>query len=135
MDGRLTKGTLNVRAGPQGLFLYPKKEKVEEKQMTLYQILSLCGIPSLIGAIFVSAVNYVKLKNSSYKLIKDGVIAILHNKIYTLGKQYIAQEHISVEALDDFEHLYKAYHALGGNGTGTEIYKRVKELPMKQGKE
>ena len=100
--------------------------------MTLYQILSLCGIPSLIGAIFVSAVNYVKLKNSSYKLIKDGVIAILHNKIYTLGKQYIAQEHISVEALDDFDN---AYHALGGNGTGTEIYKRVKELPMKQGKE
>lgn len=44
--------------------------------MTPYQILSLCGIPSLIGAIFVSAVNYVKLKNSSYKLIKDGVIAI-----------------------------------------------------------
>lgn len=124
-----------VRAGPQGLFLYQKTEKVEEKNMTLYQILSLCGIPSLIGAIFVSAVNYVKLKNSSYKLIKDGVIAILHNKIYTLGKQYIAQEHISVEALDDFEHLYKAYHALGGNGTGSEIYKRVKELPMKQGKE
>ena len=119
----------------KGLFLYPKTEKVEEKNMTLYQILSLCGIPSLIGAIFVSAVIYVKLKNSSYKLIKDGVIAILHNKIYTLGKQYIAQEHISVEALDDFEHLYKAYHALGGNGTGTEIYKRVKELPMKQGKE
>lgn len=119
----------------KGLFLYPKTEKVEEKNMTLYQILSLCGIPSLIGAIFVSAVNYVKLKNSSYKLIKDGVIAILHNKIYTLGKQYIAQEHISVEDLDDFEHLYKAYHALGGNGTGTEIYKRVKELPMKQGKE
>ena len=119
----------------KGLFLYPKTEKVEEKNMTLYQILSLCGIPSLIGAIFVSAVNYVKLKNSSYKLIRDGVIAILHNKIYTLGKQYIAQEHISVEALDDFEHLYKAYHALGGNGTGTEIYKRVKELPMKQGEE
>lgn len=124
-----------ARAGPQGLFFIPKNRESRGKNMTLYQILSLCGIPSLIGAIFVSAVNYVKLKNSSYKLIKDGVIAILHNKIYTLGKQYIAQEHISVEALDDFEHLYKAYHALGGNGTGTEIYKRVKELPMKQGKE
>ena len=76
-----------------------------------------------------------KIACGAVGLIKDGVIAILHNKIYTLGKQYIAQEHISVEALDDFEHLYKAYHALGGNGTGTEIYKRVKELPMKQGKE
>mgnify|MGYP006969037001 CR=1 FL=1 len=90
----------------------------------------------LIGKILVFLCLKIDLvKNSSYKLIKDGVIAILHNKIYTLGKQYIAQEHISVEALDDFEHLYNAYHALGGNGTGTEIYKRVKELPMKQGKE
>lgn len=115
----------------KGLFLYQKTEKVEEKNMTLYQILSLCGIPSLIGAIFVSAVNYAKSKNSSYKLIKDGVIAILHNKIYTLGKQYIAQEYISVEALDDFEHLYKAYHALGGNGTGAEIHERVMVLPIR----
>ena len=127
---------MEIRAGPTRSFFYIQKQrKSRKKNMTLYQILSLCGIPSLIGAIFVSAVNYVKSKNSSYKLIKDGVIAILHNKIYTLGKQYIAQEYISVEALDDFEHLYKAYHALGGNGTGTEIYKRVKELPMKQGKE
>ena len=103
--------------------------------MTRSQRISWSGSPPLIGAIIVSAAKYVNLTHSSYKLIKDGVIAILHNKIYTLGKQYIAQEHISVEALDDFEHLYKAYHALGGNGTGTEIYKRVKELPMKQGKE
>ena len=100
--------------------------------MTLYQILSLCGIPSLIGAIFVSAVNYVKLKNSSYKLIKDGVIAILHNKIYTLGKQYIAQEYISVEALDDFEHLYNAYHALGGNGMVTKMKQEIEELHLKK---
>ena len=67
----------------KGLFLYPKTEKVEEKNMTLYQILSLCGIPSLIGAIFVSAVNYVKLKNSSYKLIKDGVIAMATHVVTT----------------------------------------------------
>ena len=100
--------------------------------MTLYQILSLCGIPSLIGAIFVSAVNYVKSKNSSYKLIKDGIIAILHNKIYTLGKQHIAQEHISVEALDDFEHLYNAYHALGGNGMVTKMKQEIEELHIKR---
>ncbi|WP_370834142.1 hypothetical protein [Eubacterium ventriosum] len=119
-------------------FITNQKKQQKNKKGDIHDTLSdfiLVWVPSLIGAIFVSAVNYVKSKNSSYKLIKDGVIAILHNKIYTLGKQYIAQEHISVEALDDFEHLYKAYHALGGNGTGTEIYKRVKELPMKQGKE
>ena len=27
--------------------------------------------------------------------------------------------------------IYDAYHVLGGNGTGTEIYKRFKALPIK----
>lgn len=59
------------------------------------------------------------------------VIAILHNKIYTLGKQYIEREYVTIEDMKDFEYLYKAYHALGGNGTGTEIYERVKNLPIR----
>lgn len=100
--------------------------------MTLYQILSLIGIPSLLAAILLSGFNYIKYKYSSNKLIKGGVLAILHNKIYTLGKQYIARGYITVEDLDDYEHLYRAYHALGGNGTGTEIYERVKNLPIRQ---
>ena len=75
--------------------------------------------------------NYIKTKSSSDRLIKEGVLAILHNRIYTLGKQYMAQGCISLEDLDDFEHLYRAYHALGGNGTGTEIYDRVRALPIR----
>lgn len=30
------------------------------------------------------------------------------------------------------EYLYRGYHALGGNGTGTELYERVKELKLKE---
>ena len=100
--------------------------------MTLYQILSLIGIPSLLAAILLSGFNYIKYKYSSNKLIKEGVLAILHNKIYNLGKQYIDRESISLEDMKDFEYLYEAYHNLGGNGTGTEIYERVKNLPIRQ---
>lgn len=99
--------------------------------MTVYQILSLMGVPSLIVSIIISIVNYIKAKNSSQELIKEGVLAILHNKIYTLGKQYIEKGQVSVQEFDDLEHLYKAYHALGGNGTGTAIFNRVKSLPYK----
>lgn len=99
--------------------------------MTLYQFLSLMGIPSLLAAMLLSGFNYVKSKSASNKLIKEGVLAILHNKIYTLGKQYIKQEYITLEDLKDFEYLYEAYHNLGGNGTGTEIYERVKDLPIR----
>ena len=99
--------------------------------MTLYQILSLIGVPALMGAIVLSIFNYVKSKSASGRLIKEGVLAILHNKIYTLGKQYIDCESISLEDMKDFEYLYEAYHNLGGNGTGTEIYERVKDLPIR----
>lgn len=99
--------------------------------MTLYQILSVIGIPSLMGAIVLSIFNYIKIKSASSRLIKEGVLAILHNRIYTLGKQYIEQGHISLEDMKDFEYLYDAYHNLGGNGTGTEIYERVKNLPIR----
>lgn len=99
--------------------------------MTLYQILSVIGVPSLMGAIALSVFNYIKLKSASSRLIKEGVLAILHNRIYTLGKQYIEQGHISLEDMKDFEYLYDAYHNLGGNGTGTEIYERVKNLPIR----
>ncbi len=99
--------------------------------MTLYQILSAIGVPSLMGAIALSIFNYIKSKSASSRLIKEGVLAILHNRIYTLGKQYIEQGHISLEDMKDFEYLYDAYHNLGGNGTGTEIYERVKNLPIR----
>lgn len=99
--------------------------------MTLYQILSLIGIPSLLASILLSVFNYFKYKTKEYDLIKEGVVAILHNKIYTLGKQYIEQGYTSLEDMKDFEYLYDAYHNLGGNGTGTEIYKRVKNLPIR----
>lgn len=99
--------------------------------MTLYQILSLIGIPSLIASILLAVSNHFRYKTKEYNLIKEGVLAILHNKIYTLGKQYMEQEHITLEDLKDFEYLYDAYHNLGGNGTGTEIYERVKNLPIR----
>lgn len=99
--------------------------------MTLYQFLSIAGIPSLMGAVAISIFNYIKSKSSSNRLIKEGVLAILHNKIYTLGKQYIEQKYISLEDMKDFEYLYDAYHNLGGNGTGTEIYERVKNLSIR----
>ena len=86
--------------------------------MTVYQIISALGIPSLAGAILLSIFNFVKSKHSS-------------NKLYTLGKQYIEREYVTIEDMKDFEYLYNAYHALGGNGTGTEIYERVKNLSIR----
>lgn len=78
---------------------------------------------------------YRTLKNKlkQQEAIKEGVIAILHDRLFQLGMQYINKGEISVSELENFEALYTAYHNLGGNGTGTEIFERVKELPIKKG--
>ena len=35
-----------------------------------------------------------------------------------------------ITELNNIEKMYKAYHKLGGNGTGTELYERVLELKI-----
>jgi lysophospholipid acyltransferase (LPLAT)-like uncharacterized protein len=97
-------------------------------------MLSLLGLPSLLGAILLTVYNAVKNRyggqKEQQKAIKEGMVAILHNMVYVQGKAYIDKGKISVSDMKDYEYLYNAYHSLGGNGTGTEIYERVKDLQI-----
>ena len=34
------------------------------------------------------------------------------------------------DGLRNLTYLYKTYHTMGGNGTGTELYNRAKALPI-----
>lgn len=100
--------------------------------MTLYQLLSVLGIPSLTTSLVVFVLTTIKNKHSKYRIIKDGMTCILHNMVYNQGKEYISAGKITVEDMKDYEYLYNTYHELGGNGTGTEIFERVKDLPIRQ---
>ena len=66
-----------------------------------------------------------------YKALLDGVLAILHDRIYHDCQFYLAQGYVDMAGLKNVEYLYRSYHALGGNGTGTELYNRVKALPIR----
>ena len=62
--------------------------------------------------------------------IKAGMLAILHDRLYQVCTFYIAPGWIETAGLKNLEYLYKSYHALGGNGTGTELYNRARVLPI-----
>lgn len=70
-----------------------------------------------------------KVKEQEY--VKDGVLALLHDRLFQAGQYYISKDKIALEELKNVEYLYNGYHNLGGNGTGTEIWERVKNLPIK----
>lgn len=90
-----------------------------------------CAFAAVTGA-FTWAYRKLKKRVDEQELIKQGVLAILHDRLFQAGRHFISQGDISLEELKNIEYLYRSYHALGGNGTGTEIWERIKDLPLKK---
>ena len=65
-----------------------------------------------------------------WRTLKDGMLALLHDRIYQACSFFIARGWCSPEDRSNLEYLYKPYKALGGNGTGESLYKKCLELPL-----
>lgn len=61
--------------------------------------------------------------------LRDGMLALMHDRIFAIYAECTRKKFASVEDIRNLEYLYRPYHALGGNGTGTELYERVKKMP------
>lgn len=61
--------------------------------------------------------------------ICNGVNALLRRAIIEDCVCYLDKGWVPIEKKDPLEKCYKAYTALGGNGTVTKIYADVNELP------
>ena len=79
------------------------------------------GIVSAVGLVVRLLYKQVKGDRVEQSLIKNGLLAILHDRLYILCNQLLEQGYCSVEDMKNLEHLHEGYSALGGNGTGTEL--------------
>ncbi len=61
--------------------------------------------------------------------IKDGMMALLHDRIYQAAEYYAKVGWCSYEDKKNIEYLYKPYATLGGNGTGKTAYETIQALP------
>lgn len=92
-----------------------------------------------LGAFFGAMITYATTKYKRHKeqkakiaMLQEGVLALLHDRLYQACQHYILQGYITVGGLDNLEYLYASYDALEGNGTGTELYSRCKNLPLRK---
>lgn len=74
----------------------------------------------------------LKERQAEQKAIKEGVIAMLHDRMYQAGRYYLGKDDIAISELKNFDKLHEAYKALGGNGTGDEIAERVHEKKFRE---
>lgn len=89
-------------------------------------------IQELMAAI-VAAIGFIANKVRVWKkkqdLITDGVLAILHDRLYQACQFYLKRGYCTLEDRDNLEYMFRPYKALGGNGTGEELYNRCVALP------
>lgn len=64
-------------------------------------------------------------------LIIASQLAALHNQLFNKANEYINRGSITLTELDNFNTVYEAYKALGGNGTGYKLHKKVNDLTIK----
>lgn len=68
-------------------------------------------------------------------LVKQGVLAILHDRLYQACQYYLRKGYCSIDDRDNMEYMFRPYKALGGNGTGEELYNRCLALPYEPERE
>ena len=89
-------------------------------------------LSAVLGIAWRTSLAKLKKWKAEQDALKAGVMAMLYDRLYQGCKYHIRNKEIADDELKNMETLYLAYHALGGNGTGTELYERVKKLRLKE---
>lgn len=102
--------------------------------MSVYNWITLFGIPTIISAVFsfiYSKLNArIKTTSKENKAMKNGIQAILRDRLYQFYKECKAQGYATEFESENFENMYTQYHELGANGVMDNIRKQFRELPI-----
>ena len=61
--------------------------------------------------------------------METGLRTLLRAELLEIHAKYVPLGYIPVAVMEEADRVYRAYHSLGGNGTGTKIYEEIKALP------
>lgn len=134
MAGRLNGGSRNGvrrRTAVQRRAYDIRREGACKVQEWLKAIIAVLG--SVVAAGLIAAAKRIserrKRRKERQDALEDGLRGLLHDRIHERYHECEAKGYADVRDRENMELLYEPYHALGGNGTGTDLYDRMRELP------
>ncbi len=89
------------------------------------------ALPVILGYIVWLLQQQKKDRDANSK----GTMLLLRVQLIEYHSKYMKEREIPSYAYDNFSEMYDAYHALGGNGTITKMYKEIQKLHFKKGGE
>lgn len=73
-------------------------------------------------------------QNEEIKVLRDGIKALLHDRIIQKCEYHLRQKHISASDIQELEYMNEPYKALGGNGTVKTMLSAVHKLDKETNK-
>ena len=87
------------------------------------------ALPIILGSIVWLLQQQTKDRDANSK----GTMLLLRVQLIEYHDKYMREGEIPSYAYDNFSEMYKAYHALGGNGMITKMYEEIQHLHLKNG--
>lgn len=82
---------------------------------------------------FLGYVTYIlKQQKKDRDANSKGTMLLLRVQLIEYHDKYVALGEIPSYVYDNFNEMYEAYHALGGNGMVTKMHKEIQELHLKR---
>ena len=110
--------------------------------MSLYQVLCLAGVPTLVGIIIAlvikrpldrrvqAAETSQATQQQQSQAIMLGVRALLRDRLLQGYKHYLEKGWADPDDRSNMENIWKQYHALGGNGDMKDLRRTFRHLPL-----
>lgn len=96
--------------------------------MTLYNWLTLLGIPGMIASFF----TFIRLQHKQNAAVRAGLRAILRDRLLQAYHDCTLRGYAAADERQNFENMYVQYHSLGGNGVMDDVRRRFFILPMEK---
>lgn len=85
---------------------------------------------AFVAAVIASGSRRLKNERSSFEAMRNGMRALLWRELRTMHTQAREANGLTVAERQHLESVYDAYHAIGGNGTGSRLHDEAMELPV-----
>ena len=94
--------------------------------LTLYNWLTLLGIPGMIASLF----TFIRLQHRQNNAVRAGLRAILRDRLLQCFHSCRRQGYATSDDRQNFENMYVQYHSLGGNGVMDDVRQKFFALPL-----
>ena len=85
-------------------------------------------ISGVLAAAYHRLAGRFKKEQVKTQAINAAVLALLHDRLYQACQFYLKRGYCTGGDRDNLEYMFRPYKALGGNGTGEELYNRCLAL-------